>query len=90
MRLLCATDLSSRSDRALRRAGVLAGACSAELVLLSVVDDDQPTTLVESERREVTILLAEQSRTMHELQDLQPRLRVEVGDLRNPLILRLK
>ena len=86
MRLLCATDLSSRSDRALRRAGVLAGAGGAELVLLSVVDDDQPTTLVESERREVTILLAEQSRTMHELQDLQPRLRVEVGDAFDAII----
>ena len=86
MRLLCATDLSSRSDRALRRAGVLARAADAELVLLSVVDDDQPTRLVKSERREVTILLAEQSRTMHELQGLQPRLRVEVGDAFDAII----
>ena len=86
MRLLCATDLSSRSDRALRRAGVLARTAGAELVLLSVVDDDQPTRLVESERREVTILLAEQSRTMHELQGLQPQLRVEVGDAFDAII----
>ena len=86
MRLLCATDLSSRSDRALRRAGVLARAAGAELVLLSVVDDDQPTRLVKSERRGVTILLAEQSRTMHELQALQPRLRVEVGDAFDAII----
>jgi nucleotide-binding universal stress UspA family protein len=80
MRLLCATDLSSRSDRALRRAGVLARESGAELCLLSVVDDDQPVHLVESERREVALLLAEQSRSMQELQHLQPRLRVEAGD----------
>jgi nucleotide-binding universal stress UspA family protein len=80
MRLLCATDLSSRSDRALRRAGVLAREAGAELVLLSVVDDDQPARLVASERREVAVLLGELSRAMHELEGLEPRLRVEVGD----------
>jgi nucleotide-binding universal stress UspA family protein len=80
MRLLGATDLSSRSDRALRRAGVLARETGAELVLLSVVDDDQPAVLVASERREVAMLLAEQSRSMHELQGLHTRLRVEAGD----------
>ena len=79
MRLLCATDLSSRSDRALRRAGILAREADAELVLLSVVDDDQPKRLVESERREVTMLLTEQSRRTYELQGLQPRLRVLAG-----------
>lgn len=86
MRLLCATDLSSRSDRALRRAGRLAREAGAELVLLSVVDDDQPTRLVVSEQREVAILLAEQSRTMHELQGLEPRLRVEAGDAFDAII----
>jgi nucleotide-binding universal stress UspA family protein len=80
MRLLCATDLSSRSDRALRRAGLLAREAGAELVLVSVVDDDQPTILVASEQREVAILLAEQSRTMHELRGLEPRLRIEAGE----------
>ena len=37
MRLLCATDLSSRSDRAVRRAAILAKEAEAELVLLSVM-----------------------------------------------------
>lgn len=80
MRLLCATDLSSRSDRALRRAATLAREAGAELVLLSVVDDDQPASLVASERREVSALLAELARAMPEMQGLQPRLRVEAGD----------
>jgi nucleotide-binding universal stress UspA family protein len=80
MRMLCATDLSSRSDRAMRRAGILARATGSELVLLAVVDDDQPASLVASERQQVAALLAEQARTMQELQGLQPRLRVETGD----------
>jgi len=86
MRLLCATDLSSRADRALRRAGTLARDMSAELVLLSVVDDDQPARLVESERREVGALLAEMSSAMQELEGLSPRLRVEAGDAFDTII----
>lgn len=86
MRLLCATDLSSRSDRAVRRAAVLAREAGAELVLLSVVDDDQPAGLVASERREVTTLLADQARGMPEMQHLKPRLRVEAGDAFDAII----
>lgn len=86
MRLLCATDLSSRADRALRRAAALAREAGAELVLLSVVDDDQPEGLVASERREVTSLLAEQARAMPEMQGLNPRLRVEAGDAFDAII----
>lgn len=80
MRLLCATDLSSRSDRAVRRAAILAKETGAELVLLSVVDDDRPELLLASERRAVTQQLADQARGMPEMQGLTPRLRVEVGD----------
>lgn len=80
MRLLCATDLSSRSDRAVRRAAVLAKETEAELVLLSVVDDDRPELLLASERRDVTNQLADQALGMPEIQGLTPRLRVEVGD----------
>ncbi|WP_135468292.1 universal stress protein [Crenalkalicoccus roseus] len=79
MRLLCATDLSSRSDRAVRRAAALARQRGAELVLLSAVDDDQPEALVESERRQVAALLAEQARAMPEMQGLAPRILVETG-----------
>ena len=86
MRLLCATDLSSRADRAIRRAGRLARDFQAELVLLSVIDDDQPLRLVESERREVGALLAELSGAMNELWGLSPRLRLEVGDAFDTII----
>lgn len=86
MRILCATDLSSRSDRALRRAALLARQAAAELVMLSVVDDDQPRLLVETERREVAALLASQASGVPELQGLQPRLRVEAGDAFDTII----
>jgi nucleotide-binding universal stress UspA family protein len=45
-RILVATDFSDRSDRAVRRAALLASAFSAELVLAHVVDDGQPEHLV--------------------------------------------
>ncbi|MGE3149469.1 MAG: universal stress protein [Pseudorhodoplanes sp.] len=45
-RIVVATDLSARSDRAVRRAGLLAGAYSAELELVHVVEDSQPEHLV--------------------------------------------
>lgn len=86
MRLLCATDLSSRSDRAVRRAAVLAKETEAELVLLSVVDDDRPELLLASERRDVTNQLADQALGMPEMQGLKPRLRVEAGDAFDAII----
>ncbi len=47
-KLLCATDLSARADRAVRRAARLAQHYGAELLPLHVVDDDQPTHFVEA------------------------------------------
>ncbi|WP_262271421.1 universal stress protein [Microvirga yunnanensis] len=41
MHILAATDFSTRSQRAVRRAGLLARDCGAELTLVHVVDDDQ-------------------------------------------------
>lgn len=62
-RILVATDFSTRSDRALRRALLLARQSSAKLVLLHVVDDDQPTQMVEAQRDESTNLLEELTQT---------------------------
>ena len=50
-KILVATDFSTRSDRALRRASLLAHSVSAELVLLHVIDDDQPKPLQEVQQR---------------------------------------
>jgi nucleotide-binding universal stress UspA family protein len=67
-RVLAATDLSSRSDRALRRAALLAKEAQAELLVLHAVDDDQPRSLVELERREARALLRQQIAGVPELQ----------------------
>ena len=80
MQILAATDFSTRSYRALRRAGLLARACSAELSLVHVVDDDQPPDLVAIETREAERILAEQIAAMAELQSLRSRPMVIVGD----------
>jgi len=61
--ILVATDFSTRSDRALRRAVLLARQLEAELRLVHVVDPDRPTRLVEAERREAELLLGELAET---------------------------
>ncbi|MCX7932123.1 MAG: universal stress protein [Rhodovarius sp.] len=55
--ILAATDLSSRSDRALARAALLAAELGAPLVLLHALDDDQPPGLLEAARREARLAL---------------------------------
>jgi nucleotide-binding universal stress UspA family protein len=53
MKIVAATDFSTRSQRAVRRAGLIARAEDAEVVLVHVIDDDRPANQVESESREV-------------------------------------
>lgn len=71
MNILAATDFSTRSNRALRRAGLLARAAGAPLTLVHVVDDDQPETRLEMERGEANRMLAEQISVMPELLNIQ-------------------
>ena len=67
MHIVAATDLSTRSHRAVRRAGLLAQARDAQLTLLHVVDEDQPPELIEIETREVGRILGEQISAVPEL-----------------------
>lgn len=80
MQILAATDFSTRSYRALRKASVLAQAGGAELTILHVVDDDQPKHLVEVESREAERVLAEQIRAMAELHTAKCRPMVVNGN----------
>jgi len=73
MQILAATDFSTRSNRALRQAGLLAQASNADLALVHVVDDDQPEALVDMEKREAERILAEQVSVMAELQGVKCR-----------------
>ncbi|MCY6380763.1 universal stress protein [Hoeflea prorocentri] len=49
--IMLATDFSERSDRALRRATLLAEQFNASLSIIHIVDDDQPKRLVEREKQ---------------------------------------
>src|SRR5690348_2457584 len=78
--LIAATDLSSRSDRALHRAALLASQFKARLCFLHAVDDDQPPTMIDQNRRQATALLAGQARHLSELTNVRPDVVVKAGD----------
>lgn len=80
MHILAATDFSTRSNRALRQAGLLAQSGNAQLHLVHVVDDDQPEEMIRMEKREAERVLAEQIDSMSELQGIQAYPMVVTGD----------
>jgi len=80
MRILAATDFSTRSNRALRQAGLLVQPAKAELHIVHVVDDDQPEELIRLEKREAERVLKEQVASMPELSGVQAQLMVITGD----------
>lgn len=80
MKILAATDFSTRSNRALRQAGLLAQPGNGHVHIVHVVDDDHPEDLVRTEKREAERLLNEQVESMPELQGTQPHPMVVAGD----------
>jgi nucleotide-binding universal stress UspA family protein len=78
-RILVATDFSTRSDRALRRASLLARQFSAQLIVVNVVNDDQPPHIVAVKRREAEAFLGELTKTLCESDKLPCESRVELG-----------
>ncbi|SLN65891.1 universal stress protein [Oceanibacterium hippocampi] len=79
-RILLATDFSERSDRAARRATLLAKTTGASLALVHVVDDDRPKRIFEAEQRAAEALLAEQARSFREIDGLSCTSRIVMGD----------
>lgn len=80
MRIVAATDFSTRSNRALRQAGLLAQNVGAELDIVHVVDDDRPKRMLDMEKREAERILAEQIEAMEELRGVWCQPMVVVGD----------
>jgi nucleotide-binding universal stress UspA family protein len=80
MQIVAATDFSTRSNRAVRQAGLLAQPAGAHLHVVHVVDDDQPDDLVRMEKREAERVLAEQLASIPELQGVQVQPKVVAGD----------
>ena len=66
-RILVATDFSTRSDRAIRRATLLARAYGSSITVVHVIDDDQPKRIVKAEREASSVLLSEQARSLREI-----------------------
>jgi len=78
--ILVATDFSERSDRALRRATLLARQSGAGLSLVHVVDDDQPRRIVDSERELASELLREQAATVRSVDGVACDARIILAD----------
>lgn len=78
--LMLATDLSNRSDRALRRAARLVRQFDCPWFIIHVVDEDQPQLRVELEVEQVRRYLMEQLDFFTELAGRAPEIWVEVGD----------
>lgn len=80
MKILVATDFSTRSNRALRQAGLLAQQNDAQLHILHVVDDDQPADLVRTEKREAERILNEQMGSVPDIRHVPSHALVLEGD----------
>lgn len=69
-RIMVATDFSERSDRALRRATLLARQVQGEITLVTAVDEDRPRRLVEEEMRSAETLLREMCATLRTIDNI--------------------
>ncbi|MBA4228535.1 MAG: universal stress protein [Hyphomonas sp.] len=78
-KILVATDFSERSDRALRRATLLARQHGAKMHLLHVVDDDHPRRIVEANRDQAESLMRALSATIRSEDGLQCDWSVRLG-----------
>jgi nucleotide-binding universal stress UspA family protein len=64
-KIAVATDFSVRSDRALLRATLLARKTGARLILIHVVDEDQPDALISAGRLSASAVLGAMAATLH-------------------------
>ncbi len=74
--IMVATDFSGRSDRALARAALLARQFGATIALIHVVNDDQPRRIVDIEREESAVLLAQSAETLRDVDGVACEARV--------------
>lgn len=77
--IMVATDFSEQSDRALRRATLLSRQFAANMVLVHVVDEDQPRHTIASERPKADKLLRDLATTLQSVDDITCESRVLVA-----------
>lgn len=78
--ILVATDFSARSDRALRRAVLESGRLGADLMLVHVIDDDQPAYMIERQREVAEELLGDAVRTFSDVDKVRADMTIRTGD----------
>lgn len=81
MQILVATDFSVRSDRALRRATLLARKLGARLTLAHVVDVDRPQSLIAADRTAASEMLGSLTQTLQEVDGIEADWLVQVDDV---------
>lgn len=77
--VLVATDLSTRSDRAIARAAELAARFRARLTILHVIDEDLPAPLLADEASDAQTALAEIAQAVQETHGLRVEIVVRAG-----------
>lgn len=75
-KIMLATDFSERSDRAFRRATLLARQFDASLTIVHAVDDDRPRRIVAAARDEAEKLLRQIAATLQEVDRIACETRV--------------
>lgn len=75
-KIMLATDFSERSDRAFRRATLLARQFDASLTIVHAVDDDRPRRIVDAARDEAEKLLRQIAATLREVDRIACETRV--------------
>jgi nucleotide-binding universal stress UspA family protein len=78
--ILLATDFSPRSDRAGRRAALLANQFGAKITVVHVVDDVLPVRLTRQARKEASELLDELRGTLKEIDGIDCDVSVKLGE----------
>ena len=80
-KLVVATDFSVRSDRALRRATVIARCLGSEVTLVHVIDADLPDRLAAAERDAARAILADTVEMLRSDDGIEARFRVLIDDV---------
>jgi nucleotide-binding universal stress UspA family protein len=79
--IVVATDFSTRSDRALRRATMIARQFGAGLALVHVVDDDQPRHMIDDQIESSRRILDETVGTIEQMDGVSAEASVLAGDV---------
>ena len=85
-RLLLATDFSTRSDRALRRAALIADKSGAAITLLHVIDDDQPKYLIDRHHEAAAMLLEDAVKTIRQFDRVEADMNIMTGDVASSIV----